>query len=179
MKRKSGRGGRKEKPMYRSFVMFISLVGIAGCQGASEDPSVMAEEIRVFDDKNNPITFTDNGLTLTAQGTLAGLGSADATIVLDASGSELGNCVNAGHRIPPGKNPVDVTLSGTSGALTETKNGRYTFSVTTAAPSSPSWSDFGCPSAQWTAQLNDVAFSDAVLSVYQGGSLVYQRAFSL
>ena len=119
-----------------------------------------------------PLTFTDQGLFLSASGVLTGLGNGDIVVELSAQGQPVATCTNpAGKTQPPGQNPAVVTLTGAqeipAGAI---KNGNVGFDVDTAAPVTPIPGAPGCPNSQWTEDINDVIFSGfpATITVFQG-----------
>lgn len=120
-------------------------------------------------------TLTDEGTTLNATGSVAGLGNEDLTVVLDATGIASVECVNPGGNRAPGQDTsVDV-----SGEVTdiEVKNGRAFFDVSTNEPVVTGAE--ACPNAQWTAVVTDVEFSDATLTFFQGGVQVLQESFGV
>jgi len=112
-------------------------------------------------------TFTDNGTTLSASGSVAGLGNEDVTVLLNAQGTATIICFNPAGKVAPGQTK-DVNVSG-SQTITDVKNGRVNFNVTTAEPVAPADS---CPNPKWTPQVTDVNFNSATLIVQQGGETV-------
>ena len=118
---------------------------------------------------NNPIVFTDNGLTLTAQVSYAGLGNFDTLQRLDATGNPTSTCTNpAGATQPPGQNPAAANVSGSTAVPAgDIKNGNVTISTVTDPPVTPIAGAPDCPNPQWTEDITDMAFTSATIRLFQ------------
>lgn len=116
----------------------------------------------------NPVAFTDNGLTLSATVSYAGLGNFDTLQVLTATGNTTSTCTNQGGNQAPGQNPAPVTLVGaTPVPAGDIKNGNVTISTTTDRPVTPVPGAPGCPNSNWTEDITDVSFTSATIRLFQ------------
>jgi len=154
---------------------------VAGCAASTEEvasvPSTDLDPqaaVHLKGGKRAAPAFVDLGLALQATGSLSGLGNGDILVHLEVAGQAYSTCANPGGGTqPPGQNPADVTLSGTQAIpSSQIKNGTVKFGLVTGAPPSPVPGAPGCPNAQWSQVVEDVAFSRAAIIVEQGGAAV-------
>jgi hypothetical protein len=117
----------------------------------------------------SPISFTDDGLTLSARASYAGLGNFDSLQVLTATGNTVSTCTTpSGSNESPGQNPAPVTVVGaTPVEADDIKNGNVTITSTTDKPMSPVPDAPGCPNSSWTETITDVMFTSATLQLWQ------------
>jgi hypothetical protein len=118
----------------------------------------------------NPVLFTDNGLTLTATVSYAGLGNFDTLQNLSASAQPTADCVNPGtgeHR-PAGQNPAEVNVTGSTAVPAgDIKNGNVTITTTTNPPTTPVAGAPDCPNPNWTENITNMAFTSATITLFQ------------
>jgi hypothetical protein len=136
--------------------------------------TALAASVHLKGGRNAEPAFTDNVLTLQADGDLAGLGNGDVQITLTATADVTATCTNKGQNQAPGQNPADVTVSGgVSIPEDEIQNGNVSFSVETDPPVTPIAGAPECPNSNWTEDITDLSFTSAVITVEQPpGTLV-------
>jgi hypothetical protein len=120
---------------------------------------------------------TDNGLTLTVSGALAGLGNGDIRLKVGASANPTASCCNpSGPGKPnceaPGQNPAAATVTSATVLIpgSSLKNGTTPFSVTTQPPTTPIAGAPECPNSSWTENITDMAFTQAALRIQQSSA---------
>jgi hypothetical protein len=111
--------------------------------------------------------FSVDGLSLTATGSVAGLGNEDVTVTLNATGTATIIGRNPAGNVAPGQTR-EVNVSGQQ-VIEDPKNGRVDFAVSTEPPTAP---EDVLPNKKWTAEITDVDFTSATLTVEQGGEVV-------
>src|SRR5262249_38498913 len=128
--------------------------------------------------KSGSPTFINNGLTLTVNGTLAGIGNKDLTITVTATGTATTVGINPGGHTVPG-HPATVTETRTLPiSASEVKNGEVFFSVTTPPPATPTAKQAGFPNNNWTVIVTSVSFTSVTITVKQGGKTVLNQTFT-
>jgi hypothetical protein len=130
--------------------------------------TALASSVHLKGGRNAEPAFTDNVLTLAADGDLAGLGNGDVEITLTATADVTATCTNKGQNQAPGQNPADVTVSGgVSIPEEEIQNGNVSFSVETDPPVTPIFGAPECPNSNWTEDITDLSFTSAIITVEQ------------
>jgi hypothetical protein len=112
-------------------------------------------------------TCTDIGTQVQCTGKVAGLGGTTFEITIEAAGIASVECSNPAGNVAPGQDTA-VTVAGTTNPLPTPRNGQYRFSVTSDDPE-PLPSTPTCPNNKWTANIVDVTFTTATLTLFEGG----------
>jgi hypothetical protein len=115
-------------------------------------------------------TCTDEGTVLQCDAKVAGLGGTTFQLDIAAPNSTaIVECSNPAGNVAPGQDTT-VTATGTSGPLATPRNGSFTFrnveTVTPTVPNTPT-----CPNRKWTANVTDVEFGDATLTLRENGAI--------
>jgi hypothetical protein len=118
----------------------------------------------------NPVLFVDNGLTLTATVTYAGLGNFDTLQNVSARAQPTAACINpgTGEHQPAGQNPAEVDVTGSTAVPAgDIKNGNVSIATTTTAPTTPIAGAPDCPNPNWTEVITDMALTSATITLFQ------------
>lgn len=110
-------------------------------------------------------TCTDEGTFLECTGKVAGLGGTTFRIDVSASGVADVTCTNPGGQVAPGQS-FSFAGAGSTGDQLTPRNGQFRFTVESDTPSAPPGS---CPNPMWTAEVVDVEFGDATLTLTEDG----------
>jgi hypothetical protein len=112
-------------------------------------------------------TCTDIGTQVQCTGKVAGLGSTVFEITIEADGIASVECSNPAGNVAPGQDTA-VEVEGTTGPTQTPRNGQYRFRVTSDDPE-PLAPTPTCPNNKWTANIVDVTFTTATLTLLEGG----------
>jgi hypothetical protein len=110
---------------------------------------------------------TDIGTQVSCTGKVAGLGGTTFEITIAADGIASVECTNPGGNVAPGQDTA-VTVAGSTGPLPTPRNGQFVFGITTDEPE-PLPPTPTCPNDMWTADIVDVAFTTATLTLFEDG----------
>jgi hypothetical protein len=110
-------------------------------------------------------TFSLQGDTVTATGSVAGLGNQNVDVVLTVQASVTVLCQNPAGNIAPGQTK-SFSDSATQSNL-QVENGRLNFTI--SATAAPAGSDLtgACPNRKWTPIADDVTVHSATLEIIQ------------
>jgi hypothetical protein len=112
---------------------------------------------------NSP-TWSLVGNTVTASGSIAGVGNQNLDLELIVNASQTVLCRNRGGNIAPGQ--TKFFQAATTQENLEPRNGRVNFDI--SATASPAGDLSGaCPNPSWTPIPGDVTVHSATLNVYQ------------
>jgi hypothetical protein len=120
------------------------------------------------------VSFTDLGVALEAAGFMAGLGTGTgAAVNMSAQANVFATCTNpSGQNQPPGQNPAPITVTGSStidpGSIDH--NGTAPFDVIAGLTTRTISGAPDCPGGNWTEFVQDLAFTSAVISVFQNNA---------
>lgn len=124
--------------------------------------------------------FVDQGVTLLMTGTLDGLGHADLTVLVTASGTPSVLCTTLGGTEPPGQNPGMIESSGvTTIPAREIENGQVSLNLTTEPNDPPTAAAAGCSTDHGPVTITDIAFESVSVVVIQHGVVVLEEMYTL
>jgi hypothetical protein len=110
-------------------------------------------------------TFSLSDNTVTATGSVGGLGNENIDVRLSVNASATVDCRNPGGNIAPGQTKF-FTVTNTQSNL-EPKNGRVNFTISATAEPSAADLSGACPNPSWTPLPRDVTVQSATLNIIQ------------
>jgi hypothetical protein len=163
-----GYTGQRGIDRMKRYLLFAVLVSVAVLTVAAV---ALAQSGHFLTGGGNAPSCTVIGTQLVCSGKVAGLGGTTFEIRLEASAVASIECRNPGGNVAPGQD-TSITATGTSGPLPTPRNGQFRFGIMADPPVVPNVPT--CPNRQWTAEVVDVVFGDATLSLFEDGVLVAQ-----
>ena len=112
------------------------------------------------------VQCTDIGTQLECDAKVAGLGGTTFQLDISAPGTAIVECTNPAGNVAPGQD-TEITATGTTGPTPTPRNGQFQFDVESATPTVPNTPT--CPNPQWRANVVDVEFGDATLTLSEDG----------
>jgi hypothetical protein len=113
----------------------------------------------------NATTCTDEGTTVECTGKVAGLGGTTFEITIEAAGIASVECENPSGNVAPGQDTA-VTVAGTTDPLPTPRNGSFNYTIESDDPE-PLAPTPTCPNRKWTANVVDVEFTNATLTLFE------------
>jgi hypothetical protein len=153
---------RKEARMKRVLIPLAVLVVALTTAGIA-----LAQSGHFIENGAGAPMCTDEGTTVECTGKVAGLGGTTFEITIEADGIASVECTNPGGNVAPGQDTA-VTVAGTTGPLPTPRNGQFVFTIETDEPPQPPPTPT-CPNEMWTANIVDVAFTTATLTLFEDG----------
>ena len=148
----------------------ILAIGVIAVLVALGFPSAaFAQSGHFVNSGGNAAECTDTGLTVECTGKVAGLGGTTFEITIEADGIASVECTNPGGNVAPGQDTA-VTVAGTTGPQPTPRNGQFVFTIETDEPPDPP-NVPTCPNEMWDANIVDVTFTTATLSLFEDGVL--------
>jgi hypothetical protein len=163
--RRNGKDGKGKNDMRKL------MIGVAAVAALAVSGVAQAQSGHFLTEGGNTITCADIGTQLRCTGKVTGLGGTTFEIVIEAEGTAIVECENPAGNVAPGQDTA-VDLEGGTGELPTPRNGNFRFNVVTTEPDVPNTPT--CPNPQWTANVVDVVFTDATLSLFEDDVLVDQ-----
>ena len=112
-------------------------------------------------------TCRDIGTQVQCTGRVGGVRGTTFTIVVSAPGTASVECTSPGGEVAPGQS-ASTTVTGTSGPFATPIRGKAQFTVTSDSPSAPPGS---CPNPMWVAEVIDVQFTTATLTLFEDSTV--------
>lgn len=159
--------------MKRLIIVLSAVIAMLGLAAGT----ALAQSGHFLTGGGNAPSCTDIGTQVQCTGKVAGLGGTTFEITVEAPGIATVECINPGGNRAPGQDTT-VNVAGGSGPLATPRNGQFRFSVTTDDPA-PLPPTPTCPNPQWRAEIVDVTFTDATLSLFEDGNLSDQVVVSV
>jgi hypothetical protein len=157
----------QETGMRRIALAITALVALVGLAlGASP---AHAQSGHFLTGGGNAPECTDIGTQVTCTGKVAGLGGTTFEITIAAAGIASVECINPAGNRAPGQDTA-VNVAGSTEPQPTPRNGQARFTVTTDAPE-PLPPTPTCPNNQWTADIVDVSFTTATLTLLEDGTI--------